>query len=151
WLAPVVTALLLLTLLTPWSASHTAVSAANGSGLWVPTGSMHTARYKQTATLLPDGRVLVAGGSGASCGPIASAEVYDPSTGTWSVTGSMTIARVGHSATLLPNGEVLVVGGSNPPGCCTPLASAELYNPATGTWTATGRMHTARYSHLSVL
>jgi hypothetical protein len=88
------------------------------------------------ASLLPDGRVLVAGGFSAS-GWLSSAEVFDPSTGRWSRTGSMTTAREHASATLLGTGGVLVAGGGNP----SALQTAELYNPATGTWSATGTMH----------
>ena len=62
--------------------------------------------------------------------------------GTWTMTGSMNTTRYGHTATLLPNGQVLVVGGDGDGG---PMATAELYDPATGTWTVTGPMHTARY------
>ena len=83
---------------------------------WTATGSMTNARAVHTATLLPDGRVLVAGGYFIQSGnyvpvPLASAELFDPSTGIWTMTGSMTNARVGHTATLLPNRQVLVAGG----------------------------------------
>ena len=70
-----------------------------------PTGPMSVGRFGHTATLLPNGKVLVAGGY------IASAELYDPASGTWTNTGSMSTARAGHTATLLPNGKVLVAGG----------------------------------------
>jgi hypothetical protein len=96
-----------------------------------------------TATLLPDGTVLVAGGEGRT-GPLASAEVYQPSTGSWTATGSMTEARSQYTATLLSDGTVLVTGGYGSLGL---LASAELYDPGTGSWTATGSMIQARYSH----
>src|SRR2546428_354967 len=80
-------------------------------GAWTYTGSMHDARfdYTQTATLLNDGRVLVAGGCAyLSCeDERASAELYDPATGTWSYTGSMHAAREDHTATLLQSGQVL--------------------------------------------
>jgi WD40 repeat protein len=111
------------------------------TGQWAATGSMTTARTGHTATLLPSGQVLVAGGEGScvngSCPILASAELYNPATGTWTPTGSMTTARYGHSATLLQNGQVLVAGG--------PGSSAELYHPATGTWTATGSLNFPRY------
>jgi galactose oxidase-like protein len=112
------------------------------------TGSMTTARLLHTATLLPNGKVLIAGGGGNS-GPISSAELYDPATGIFSATGSMTIARQGHTATLLPNGKVLIAGGESCGGC--QLSSAELYDPATGTFTATGGMVNARETHTATL
>ena len=77
---------------------------------WEYTGSLKTARFHHTSTLLPDGRVLVAGGENGR-DPLASAELYDPATGTWSDTGSLNSARDSHTATLLPNGMVLVAGG----------------------------------------
>src|SRR5207249_4277027 len=70
------------------------------------TGSLATARDNHTATLLSNGKVLVAGGFNG--GSLASAELYDPATGTWTATGSLSAARKSHTATLLPNGKVLV-------------------------------------------
>ena len=88
-----------------------------------------------TATLLPDGKVLVAGGYNfASTGPLASAKLYNPDSGTWSTTGSLADARSEDTATLLPDGTVLVAGGFDIDGT---LASAELYDPASETWSAT--------------
>ena len=72
---------------------------------------MSRARGASTATLLRDGRVLVAGGH--SGGSQASAELYDPVTGSWTATGEMIGARQFHTATLLPDGDVLVAGGVN--------------------------------------
>jgi N-acetylneuraminic acid mutarotase len=107
------------------------------TGQWSRTGSLATARDLQTATLLANGNVLVAGGFTTS-GASASAELYNPSTSRWSATASMTAARSSHSATLLGNGQVLVAGGRDPNGAI--LSSAELYNPANGKWSATGNM-----------
>jgi hypothetical protein len=107
------------------------------TGAWAATGSMTTARSGHTATLLPSGQVLVAGGDGScvngSCPMLSSAELYNPATGAWTATGSMNTARTGHTATVLQNGQVLVAGGGS---------SAELYHPAT--WTATGSLNFPR-------
>ena len=81
------------------------------SGTWTLTGSLNTARYLHTATLLPNGMVLVAGGEDSSFNASASAELYDPASGTWTLTGSLNTARSLHTATLLSNGMVLVAGG----------------------------------------
>ena len=120
----------------------------------VQTGSMHVARTSATATLLQNGKVLIAGGSngGAMAEDIyASAELYDPTTGKFTKTGSMTAARTNQMATLLQNGRVLIAGGY---GCSSPrtcsadvstvsaLASAELYDPGTGKFSPIGSMTT---------
>src|SRR5206468_8570873 len=139
---------LLLVSLFVVGAVSTAAPAPAGSGGFNSTGSMNVARVNHTATLLSNGEVFVAGGNNNSTGYLSSAELYNPSTGKWTLTGNMTIARTGHEAVLLPNGEVLVAGGLDPNACCgaSPLASAELYNPVTGSWTATGSMTTGRES-----
>jgi hypothetical protein len=111
------------------------------------SGSLATTRRFHTATLLPSGKVLVAGGYGAG-GYLASAELYDPAAGTWTATGSLATARYLHTMMLLPNGKVLVASGFGAAGY---LASAELYDPTTGTWTATGALDTARYSPTTTL
>jgi hypothetical protein len=108
---------------------------------------MAIARFNQTATLLPSGDVLVAGGYNFDDGYLSSAELYDPATGTWTATGSMAAARAAHTATLLPSGDVLVAGGSNG----VALSSAELYDPASGIWTATGSLNTVRDAHTATL
>jgi N-acetylneuraminic acid mutarotase len=116
---------------------------AAATGPWSSAANMATARYAHTATLLPNGTVLVAGGNDGTSGTsaVASAELYDPATNTWSAPGSMATARFGHSATLLPNGKVLVAGGFDGTSA---VASAELYDPATNTWSVAGSMATAR-------
>jgi N-acetylneuraminic acid mutarotase len=120
---------------------------------WTATGSMTISRDYHSATLLPNGTVLVVGGEGGYYTPgTTSAEIYDPAAGTWTVTGSMTTARYLHSATLLPNETVLVAGGFNQiGGTAAYFASAEIYDPAAGTWTVTGNMTTARYCHIATL
>src|SRR5437763_8961842 len=118
---------------------------------FVITGSLATARYFHTATLLPNGKVLVAGGDGN--GPSQeSAELYDPASGTWTATGSLSPGTSEHTATLLPNGKVLVAGGFNGDfefGFY--LAKGELYDPASGTWTATGGLVVARVDNTATL
>ncbi len=124
------------------------------SGTWTATDRMNKARWGHVATLLPDGRVLVAGGYRKGGHALASAELYDPVSGTWTATGSMTKARAGHTATLLPNGKVLVVSGGaeDQEGEGDPRsASAELYDPDTGTWTATTSMIEARKGSTATL
>ena len=106
-----------------------------GTGKLAATGSMTTWRWGESATLLPDGKVLVAGGLNGT-GFLKSAELYDPETGKFSVTGQMTLARSGHTATLLPSGLVLLVGGEERER----VRSAELYDPRTGLFTRTGTM-----------
>jgi hypothetical protein len=116
-------------------------------GRWRVTGNLVTARHDHTATLLPNGKVLVAGGYNDAGTQLASAELYDPATGTWTATGSMHTGRGNHTATLLANGQGLVAGGDPLPG-----GSAELYDPASESWTATGSMGTARdYLKLTLL
>ncbi|HET9308625.1 MAG TPA: kelch repeat-containing protein [Candidatus Sulfotelmatobacter sp.] len=110
---------------------------------------MNFARENHTATLLPNGQVLVTGGDNFTQGFLNNAELYNPATGRWTLTANMSVQRVGHGAVLLQNGQVLVAGGYNSnPGF---LTTAELYNPATGTWTATGSMTTGRASFLMLL
>ena len=105
------------------------------------TGTLTAPRIFHTATLLPDGRVLLAGGSDAG----ATAELFDPTIAAFFPAGSMLTTRTLHSATLLNNGQVLIAGGVGSG------ASAELFDPATGIFTPTGSLITARSNHTATL
>ena len=105
---------------------------------WRNTGSLNIIRSSHTATLLPSGKVLVAGGRDSGGTPITSAELYDPVSEIWTTTGSLHLSRTGHAAILLGTGKVLVVGGVGAE------SSAELYDPASGTWTVTGNLHSPK-------
>ena len=129
------------------------------TGTFTPTSSMHDARVGFAATRLLDGRVLVEGGVNNTA-RVKTAEIYDPATGTWSITASMKQPRSAHSAILLRDGTVLVSGGNmdrtpctgtDPNGCVTTLATSEIYNPSTGTWTAVGEMTIPRSFHTTML
>jgi hypothetical protein len=114
------------------------------TGTFSQTGSMAIPRTNHTATLLPGGLVLIAGGS-----LVASAEIYDPVTETFVSIGNNALPRAGHTATVLPSGDVLIVGGQNGQGKA--LAEAELYNPATNTFRNTGWMAEPRVGHTATL
>ncbi len=139
------------------------------------TGDMGTERAAHTATLLQNGKVLIAGGFN-NTDVLATAELFDPATGTFTPTGAMTTPRFSHTATLLANGKVLVTGGSPNLGDLAThnsrtvnllangkvlvtggsdnsgdLATAELFDPATGTFTATGAMSEPRSEHTATL
>jgi hypothetical protein len=124
----------------------------------VATGNLSVQRMSHTATLLEDGSVLVAGGGALLPGwPVwASAEVYDPAAGLFRAVGNMTIPRTHHTATKLPDGKVLITGGIPSVDFSTPpnqpvLATAEVYDPSTQTFTRTGDLHFARWRHAAVL
>ncbi|HWC18604.1 MAG TPA: kelch repeat-containing protein [Terriglobales bacterium] len=112
------------------------------SGTFSSTLKMGARRSLHTATLLTNGKVLLAGGGNVS------GELFDPATSMFSATGAMTVGRSSHTATLLRSGKVLIVGGQSVSG---DLASAELYDPATGTFSATGSMVVSRSSHTATL
>jgi hypothetical protein len=141
---------------------------------FVANGPLATARFYHSATLLPNGKVLVAGGQTATFFT-NSAELYDPANGTWTATGALSTnraqhtatlllndpvagkwtttaplntARYHHTATLLPNGKVLVAGGGNDFGS---LTSAELFDPISETWTNTGALNVSREFHTATL
>jgi hypothetical protein len=121
------------------------------TGTWTPTAPMVTPRWQFAAVRLLDGRVLVAAGAGDP-GPLATAELYDPKTGSWTATGSLGTDRYDATATLLPDGKVLVAGGTVVQHFFNPsVETAELYDPATGSWAPTGDMHTARSGHIAIL
>jgi hypothetical protein len=129
----------------------TGITATVQSGTFTLTGSLNTARYDHTATLLGNGGVLVTGGLGVSGAytSLASAELYSIKKGKWTVTGSMSVGRTAFTATLLQNGDVLVAGGSDYEISC--YDTAELYNPSTGQWTLTGSMTQLRCHHSATL
>lgn len=113
------------------------------SGTWTPTGGLHVARDGHTATLLPNGNVVVAGGEGSN-GVIVSTEVYSPMNSSWSTSGNLNTARSGGSALLLPSGVVLVAGGCVSQCLGATTATAELYNVVNAKWSYTGAMLKAR-------
>ena len=122
------------------------------TGAFSATGAMSVRRVLHAAVLLRDGRVLVIGGKDRDPGgkALASAELFDPLTGAFSATGGMASARTGPTATLLADGRVLVAGGgAGDAEGGTPLASAEIYDPVSGSFTQTGDMTTPRASHVT--
>jgi hypothetical protein len=126
------------------------------AGAFSSTGNLVQARRQHTATLLGDGRVLVAGGYADHICFTASAELFDPAAGMFSPTGGMHSERLGHTATMLASGEVLVTGGSN--GCAPDAADdppwdplfAELYEPHSGSFQGAGDMSTTRIHHAAI-
>ncbi len=113
------------------------------TGTWSSTGSLAVGRLFHTATLLPNGKVLVVGGGSNTS--VTPAELYDPETGTWSLTAISTQARIWHTDTLLPNGKVLITGGIGL------FNTAEVYDPGTDTWSPTGSPAVGRYQHTATL
>jgi hypothetical protein len=114
---------------------------AQPAGTFTATGSMATPRTFHTATLLTNGMVLIAGGSTDFTAPVVTAELYDPDKGTFTAAGNMTSPRMGHTATLLPDGRVLIAGGAVIAGQgLVPSDSAEIYDPFTGIFSATGNL-----------
>ena len=127
------------------------------TGRWKTVGEMTIPRSFFTTTLLPNGKVLAVGGR-IHTGPdyfdfkaIAFADLYDPATKTWSASGTMGTSRTDHSAVLLANGKVLVAGGTTVDFNGVTIASAELYDPASGMWTGTGSMLLGRERHTATV
>lgn len=124
------------------------------TGQFTSTGSMAVPRETHTATLLTNGQVLITGGLFSATGTLhylSSAELYDPATGQFTSTGSMMITRLMHAATLLDDGRVLITGGfGNTAGNFNPTL-AEVYDPAAGTFAATGNMTMSRVNHTATL
>ena len=113
------------------------------AGTWTPTGSMLESRQFFTATLLQDGRVLVAGVlTGGGIG-VSRIELHTQATGAWTAGTPMNAVRSNHTATLLPDGKVLMAGGG--------VAIAELYDPATGAWTLFAPKANSRFTHTATL
>ena len=127
--------------------------------VWTYTGSMGTDRKNATATQLQDGRILIVGGvispgvvEGVPTAYLSTADIYDPETCQFISTGSLTTgSRALHTATLLPDGKVLVAGGYRGQGGSYGLATAEIYDPATGEFTATGSLNYGRGMHTATL
>jgi len=140
------TSLIILLLTVLPSCNANSIGANAESGLVGRISNMTASRAAHTATLLPDGKVLVTGGfSGGSS--LASTEIFDPATQAFTTASNMSVARSGHSATLLANGKVLIAGGYNG----NYLASAELYDPLTNGFTPVSTMTTARSGHVATL
>ena len=131
-------------------------------------GGMLSGRAYHTATLLNDGRVLIVGGVGTNGHPVRAAEIYDPAKNQFQPTGNLIQARYDHTATLLRNGKVLITGGDATTATVTNIDTAELYDPATGSFSPTGnvtrvydpaqnkffhlgKMHSARAKHTATL
>ena len=119
-------------------------------GSFTLTGAMHAVRKDHTATVLPDGRVLIVGGTAGFGSVLNSAEIYNPGDGTFSLIGkTMSVPRVNHTASLLANGKVLIAGGESADG--QPLASMEIYDPGDGEFYPAGDMSIARTLHTAAV
>jgi WD40 repeat protein len=114
---------------------------------WRDTGYLTRPRASHTSTLLPDGKVLVAGGYDFFSTALNSAELYDPATGTWHDTGNSGMGLIRHTATLMPNGKVLVAGGNG----FDVFNRAEQYDPYMGGWSLSGSLITPRVGHTATL
>ena len=129
-----------------------AQAKATDFGAWVPAPNLHGGHVAHTATLLKDGRVLIAGGTDVYGLPRASSELFDPNVNRWARAADMIHPRAGHAATLLSDGSVLVTGGETGLGTfpIESLASAEIYHPTSDSWTSAAAMHVPRRMHSSI-
>src|SRR5262249_6531109 len=117
-----------------------------------PAGCLGTARDEHTATLLSSGKVLIVGGTANPPGGyLASAELFDPATGKFTPAGTTGKPRYLHTATLLKNAMVLIAGGADSTRDAGAIPDAELYNPESGTFVATGKLQSARYRPTALL
>ena len=123
---------------------------AQAPNSWTNTGSLAIGRHSHTATLLLDGKVLVAGGENDFVQ--SRSELYDPATGVWELTGGLNVARAAHTATLLQDGKVLVVGGRTTTSSCEVVtSSAEIYDPQNRNWTSVSNLSSPSYGHTATL
>ncbi|WNG16726.1 kelch repeat-containing protein [Cystobacter fuscus] len=129
--------------------SRTAEEYHPSARTWAAVGAPLATHRGHTASLLADGTVLVAGGTKVSSASVE--ELYDPAQGQWSRTGRMSTPRYDHTAVVLPDGKVLVAGGGTSESSGGALASAELYDPSTRQWSATGPLSAARRNHTMTL
>ncbi|HEX8683023.1 MAG TPA: kelch repeat-containing protein, partial [Ardenticatenaceae bacterium] len=129
--------------LAPTTYTITGTHSVGEGALFRHQPNLRYARVAHTATLLPDGKVLIAGGGTTAV--TNTTELYDPTTESFTPTNNLLSGRSYHTATLLPNGKVLIAGGVQSP------AYAELYDPATGTFTPTGNKMHPRYQHTATL
>jgi Kelch motif protein len=133
------------------SATSTAEVYDSATGEFAATGSMGTARMAPAAAPLPGGDVLVTGGHNSGGTVFSSTEIYDPETGEFSAGPALGVARTSHVAVPLPGGDVLIAGGQkNFAGGTGGLLGAEIYDPETGEFTATGSISTVRLSPAGV-
>ena len=143
-----------LVLITGGLGSASAIRSAElydpATGTTRPTGTMAVGRMSHTATMLPGGTVLIVGGYGSGLAGLTTAELFDPATGRFTAAAGLQEPRSDHAAVLLDDGRVLIIGGDTSGVGRTPTAAAGLYDPATGTFTLTGRMHVPRVPFVAV-
>ena len=131
---------------------HTAELFDPHTNMWQSVAAMHFPRAHHTATVLADGRLLIVGGVGPNLQALSTAEIYDPDTKVWNIIDSLDKPRILHAASLMHDGRVLVSGGADAATRFTsPYQGAEIYSPATDTWTTGAEMSANRSGHSSTL